>query len=142
MNRHRIYMHPYIPEMKAKKMQQIEALWIRFPFSLTLIHFYTLCVFHYFSVILVIGHTVYAVKSPGRQSWGRRWIYRRQFRSNFGKPLNVSYQYAMQYLRALFCVWIPPELFRCLSSFSSPCCKLNMKINHFCSPFFIYSNWF
>lgn len=53
----------------------------------------------------------------GKLRAGRRWIYRRQFQSNFGKPLNVSYQYAMQCFLALFCVWIPPEIFRSISSF-------------------------
>jgi hypothetical protein len=53
------------------------------------------------------GHwaTDSAVKRRAEES-GRCEIYCRQFRSNFGEPLNVSYQYAMYICTLLFCVRI------------------------------------
>lgn len=57
-------------------------------------------------------------------------IYCRQFRSNFGKPLNVSYQYAM-HICSLLCACVNIAGIILLFFYSSPCRKLNMKINFF-----------
>lgn len=123
-------------EVKRDGERQIVALWI---LSTDSIHFVSSTVFRLFwssdncAVNGAKGLQMAAERERNSE------IYCRQLWSNFGRPSNVSYQYAIVFRFAPLFVWIPPELLFCYFSIRRRVSrKLNMKINFLCAALFIF----
>lgn len=113
----------------VERTQQIVALWI---LSTDSIHFVSSTVFRLF---WSSDNCAVNERRKGPPNGGERKT-RKFIADSFG-PISVdhrivSYQYAIVFRVASFCVWIPPELFCYFSIRRRVLFKLNMKVNFLC----------